>query len=461
MREHRQWLSGWAPRAMRVFLVLAVLAPLSLAQGAGSLDELLEQVRRDRVLEHEENQAREQRFLAARDEQQALLEEARTALAELEARSTELQERYQANNRAIAEQQSLLNERMGTLGDLFANARQVASDTRGLLETSLTSAQRPDRLGPLEGLTHGREVPSIEELEGLWHLLLEEMTESGKVVQFPARLITAAGEERTQPVVRVGLFAAASEGKYLRYLPETGTLVELARQPSARDRAALRALERAESGTVPIALDPTRGTLLGLMVQSPGLWERIQQGGMIGYVIMGLGALALLIALERFVVLSLLARRVRHQLARPEPAPDNPLGRVMSVYTERLQRDPETLSLKLDEAILRETPRIRRGLATIAILAAVAPLLGLLGTVTGMIHTFQSITLFGTGDPKLMSGGISLALVTTQQGLAVAIPVLLVHSFLSSRSNRIIQILDEQSAAMVARIAERANGHAP
>jgi biopolymer transport protein ExbB len=176
---------------------------------------------------------------------------------------------------------------------------------------------------------------------------------------------------------------------------------------------------------------------------------------------MGLGALALLIALERFVVLSLLARRVRHQLARPEPAPDNPLGRVMSVYTERLQRDPETLSLKLDEAILRETPRIRRGLATIAILAAVAPLLGLLGTVTGMIHTFQSITLFGTGDPKLMSGGISLALVTTQQGLAVAIPVLLVHSFLSSRSNRIIQILDEQSAAMVARIAERANGHAP
>ena len=114
----------------------------------------------------------------------------------------------------------------------------------------------------------------------------------------------------------------------------------------------------------------------------------------------------------------------------------------------------ETLSLKLDEAILRETPSIERGLVTLAILAAVAPMLGLLGTVSGMIETFQSITLFGTGDPKLMSGGISQALVTTELGLAVAIPILLIHSALSSKSNRLIQILDEESAAIVARNAE-------
>ena len=132
----------------------------------------------------------------------------------------------------------------------------------------------------------------------------------------------------------------------------------------------------------------------------------------------------------------------------------NPLGRILSVYSDKIAQDVETLSLKLDEAILRETPSIERGLITLAILAAVAPMLGLLGTVSGMIETFQSITLFGTGDPKLMSGGISQALVTTELGLAVAIPMLLIHSALSSKSNRLIQILDEESAAIVARNAE-------
>jgi len=192
-------------------------------------------------------------------------------------------------------------------------------------------------------------------------------------------------------------------------------------------------------------------------VQAPDLKERIQQGGWIGFIILGLGAIGLLLAIQRFIYLAITGRGVAQQQKETTASLKNPLGRILSVYNDNIQ-DVETLSLKLDEAILREIPKIEIGLITLAMLAAIAPMLGLLGTVSGMIETFQSITLFGTGDPKLMSGGISQALVTTELGLAVAIPLVLIHSAISSKSNRLVQILDEESAAIVARNAERLNG---
>jgi biopolymer transport protein ExbB len=206
---------------------------------------------------------------------------------------------------------------------------------------------------------------------------------------------------------------------------------------------------------VPAVVDPTRGAIMALLVQKPTLKERIQQGGWIGYLILILGAIGLLVAILQFVSLLTVGRGVTQQQQSDEVSLKNPLGRVLSVYRANLANDVETLTLKIDEAILRETPKLERGLITLAILAAIAPMLGLLGTVSGMIETFQSITLFGTGDPKLMSGGISQALVTTELGLAVAIPLLLIHSGLSSKSNRLIQILDEESAAIIARSAEK------
>jgi biopolymer transport protein ExbB len=196
---------------------------------------------------------------------------------------------------------------------------------------------------------------------------------------------------------------------------------------------------------------------MSLLVQAPDLKERIQQGGWIGFIILFIGAIGLLIALQRFISLSIMGRAVAKQQKESVADKKNPLGRILSVYSDRISLDIETLSLKLDEATLREIPKIERGLITLAILAAIAPMLGLLGTVSGMIETFQSITLFGTGDPKLMSGGISQALVTTELGLAVAIPILLIHSLLSSKSNRLVQILDEESAALVASNAEQSN----
>jgi biopolymer transport protein ExbB len=283
------------------------------------------------------------------------------------------------------------------------------------------------------------------------------MTESGKVAQFEAPVITVTGEVEQRDVTRVGVFTAFSEGQYLRYLPETGDLVELARQPVDRLRRVMVDFSEADaSNTVPAVIDPTRGAIMALLVQKPTLQERIQQGGWIGYLILIIGVIGLVVALFQFLSLFVTGRGIAKQQAdNTTPNIKNPLGRVLSVYSESLAKDVETLTLKLDEAILRETPKLERGLITLAILAAIAPMLGLLGTVSGMIETFQSITLFGTGDPKLMSGGISQALVTTELGLAVAIPLLLIHSGLSSKSNRLIQILDEESAAIIARNAEK------
>ena len=134
-----------------------------------------------------------------------------------------------------------------------------------------------------------------------------------------------------------------------------------------------------------------------------------------------------------------------------QPRDDNPLGRIIGVLGPKPQlSDLETLELKLDEAILQETPPLERGQPLLKLLSAVAPLLGLLGTVTGMIVTFQAITQSGGGDSRLMADGISQALVTTVLGLVVAIPLLFLHSLLASRSKALIQLLEQQSAGLIA-----------
>jgi biopolymer transport protein ExbB len=445
-------------------LVCAAVTPATQAAEdavtAKSPDELLRQVRGARERQRAIDAQREADFRAAKQEQERLLAEARAAQAAAEARSQELEVAFEANETRITELGDTLRNRLGTLGELFGVVRQVAGDTRGFVESSIVSAQLPGRDRTLGALAQSKELPSVEDLEQLWFTLQEEMTESGKVVRFQGTVVGVEGDERTRDVTRIGPFNVISDGRYLRYLSETGTLAELARQPGARHLRAAAAFEEAREGLVGVPIDPSRGTILALLIQTPGLGERIGQGGLVGYVTIALGVIGLALAVERLVALSIVGRRIKSQRDEAEARDDNPLGRVLSVYTHNPTADVETLELKLDEAILKEVPRLERGSTMIKVLSVVAPLLGLLGTVTGMITTFQVITLFGTGDPKLMAGGISQALVTTVLGLVVAIPLLLLHSIVAARSKSLIQILDEQSAGIVARHAERLHGTA-
>ena len=425
---------------------------------AKSLDQLLRQVRGQREKERKANAAREAEFRQKKAQQQSLLNDARTQRDAAVARSEELEKIFEENENEIPELQETLRNRLGTLGELFGVVRQVAGDTRGFLQGSLVSAQLPGRAEGLDKLAESKELPTVEELEQLWFTLQEEMTESGKVTKFPAQIVTVEGDEETADVTRVGSFNVVANGRYLQYRPETGKLTELARQPQARHLDAVSAFQGATDGIAGFSLDPSRGTILSLLIGTPDLGERVQQGGLVGYVIIGLGIVGLLLVAERLVTLGIVGSKIKAQIGQQKADPGNPLGRILAVYEANPNADVETLELKLDEAILKETPALERGTVMIKVLSAVAPLLGLLGTVTGMIATFQAITLFGTGDPKLMAGGISTALVTTVLGLVMAIPLLLLHSVVAGRSKSLIQVLEQQSAGVVAAHAERLHG---
>jgi biopolymer transport protein ExbB len=434
-------------------LILFFFVSPAYAAEPVSLQELLEQVKKDRTLEKQELEKRELKFKNSHAKQKSLLDVASKALEKEESRSEALRKSYDNYDIEISRKNALLKEKMGALGELDGIVKQIAGDLDSIIDSSLVSAQKPDRDKILDVLSSRKELPSLDELEELWILAMDEMVESGKVVTFPGKIVTAAGNEIEQEVTRIGVFNAVSAGRFLRNLPETGKLIEPGRQPGQHYQDMAQNLENASSGIHAFPIDPTRGAMLALLVQVPDLKNRIEQGGLVGYVILFIGVVGLLISIERLIVLTLTNRKVQKQLKSKKPA-DNPLGRIMQVYEKNPDVDTETLGLKLDEAILKEMPKIQRGLAALALLAAISPLLGLLGTVTGIIETFQSITLYGTGDPRVMSGGISQALVTTVMGLLVAIPLLLFHSFLSSKSNTLVQILDEKSTAFVALLAE-------
>ena len=434
-------------------------ATLAAPQEPVNLDQLLQQLQQGQFAQTEENRQREARFRAEANEQERILREAIAERDRLEQLSERLETNFERNEIELAGLTDTLTQRMGSLRELFGVLQQVAGDTSSKLQTSFVSVEFPGRSEQLSALAQkmgsSSKLASIEEIESVWLALLQEMTESGKVKTFDTQVTLANGEKVTKQVTRVGTFNMVADGKYLELVPGTDTVAELIRQPSGRYLDTAIALEQGTENPVKFAIDPTGGSILGLLVQAPDLGERIDQGGTVGYIILAIGAIGLLIALERFVTLTLMGGKVKRQMKQVEPSQDNPLGRVMAVQRKYPEVDTETLELKLSEAILREVPKITRNLTFIKIISVVAPLMGLLGTVTGMINTFQAITLFGTGDPKLMAGGISQALVTTVLGLVVAIPMTLLFATLNTRSRNIVHVLQEQASGIIAERSER------
>jgi biopolymer transport protein ExbB len=437
--------------------------PVAAQDGeAQSLDELLEFVKKGQTQEMAENRAREQRFQQNKADQAAELKAAEQERTRQENISAQLENEFEENEILITQKQQQLKERLGTLSELFGHLTSTAGDLASNLEFSITSAEFPNREQYLNDLikkmSSSDRLPSIEEIERVWFELQREMIESGKVVAFNAEVAKPNGDKVNQKVVRVGVFNVVSEeGKYLTYVPEKGTLEELARQPAGNYTDLAAALADAESGMKRFGVDPTGptgGSYLAAMINSPTLEERWHQGGYIGYAITAVGVFAFILAIFRLIVLSAVGAKVNSQLKSDQANDNNPLGRVLKIHEDNPSMDTETLELKMSEGILKETPKLESGLTILKIIAAVAPLMGLLGTVTGMIITFQAITIFGAGDPKAMAGGISGALVTTVLGLLVAIPTVLLHTIVNGRAQRIIHILNEQSTGIVAEHTE-------
>lgn len=437
---------------------------------ASSLDELLDNVEQRRVVESRENTAREQQFAREKASQARLLKNAEEERRREQRRSDRLETQFEENEIRIGDLSEQLDKRLGSLRELFGVLQQVAGDTRGGFEGSIISSQYANRgewLGQLaKKMGTSSQLATIDEMETLWFELQREMTESGKISSYPGTVTKISGEKVPTDITRVGSFALLGDGEYLQWNADSQSITELPRQPTGRHTDTVEALEAAAPGEiVELSVDPTRGSLLALLIQAATLGERIGspsslfvdgQGGEVGSVIILGGIVGVFLALERLITLFLVGSKVAAQRKNPVASMDNPLGRVLNVYEENKNVDVETLELKLGEAILGETPNLTKRITLIQVISVVAPLTGLLGTVIGMIETFQAITLFGTGDPKTMASGISKALMTTVLGLCVAIPTTLLHAIVNSRSRELVHIIEEQSAGIIADHAEKA-----
>ena len=442
-------------------LVAASISVSAVAQDdrALDLDALLKQLEEGKFAQTEQNKQREQEFMAQRAEQDRILRETAQLRDRTLATSEQLETTFEENEFKLADLNEALTNRLGSLKELFGVLQQVAGDTKNKFYNSVVSAQIPGRAAFLDQLAQdmgsSSKLASIDEIEQVWYEIQREMTQSGKVTKFTIDVVEAGGAKVSKEVVRVGPFALVSDGKYLDYNGLTGTVAELIRQPAGRYGESAAELQASNGELVKFGIDPTGGSILGLLVQAPNLQERVEQGGVVGYIILIVGAFGLLLSIERLFTLTIIRTKVNRQLKSKEVKSTNPLGRVLKVRDEHPNADTEALELHLTEAILAEVPKLGRNLTIIKIISVVAPLMGLLGTVTGMINTFQAITLFGTGDPKLMAGGISTALVTTVLGLVVAIPTTLLYAMLNTRSKNIVYILQEQAAGVIAERAEK------
>jgi biopolymer transport protein ExbB len=464
-------MTGQHPHRLLAPVVIALgltALPAAAQQTVASLDELLDQVRNVREEENRKKAEWEQEFLAANAAQQAtLLRDAEARRQAVQATSDQLSDTYADNELRINEVNRELVERANTLGlsELFGLARQTAGEAAVVLQQSLLSTQFPNALGEggrdrfLRQFSAGRSAPTPAELERLWLELQAEMTAQGKVTRYTAPVVQPSGESVESEVIAIGPFSATANGQFLAYVPALGALNVLPRQLPGEFMAVAEEFEDAESGYMRAVVDQTRGVLLGLYVERPTLMERVELGETIGYVIIVVGAVGVVLFVIQLVHLTMVRIAVRRQIKNlDQPRPDNPLGRVLLAFkgdARNIEEDADIAELRISEAVLHEVPKLERSQAYLRLAVAAGPLLGLIGTVWGMILTFQSITESGSADPKLMATGIGQAMIATVLGLGIAIPLLFANALLNSMSRTVVQMLDEQSAGILAESIER------
>ena len=463
-------IAGIHKRALTGLLLAASLVVATSVQAQSEAElQLLEQVRSGQTANRVESQRALAAFRGASDlRQRELLEQARARAAALQAESQRLEVLARDNKRAFDARILDLRNQMGPNAAMFGSLQQVATDLIGIFRNSPTTLQYPDREAWLDALRQrmerASEIFSIEDLEQIWFLVQQEITASGQIVRLQTEVLGESGSRESRDVVRVGKFVLVSndpQPAYLTWQADSQRASMLKKQPDGDFLGQIDDYLNNPDGTAALGIDPTAGSLLSRLVDSPSFEDRIAQGGPIGYLILMVGAVGVVLALLKLLSILFISAQVaaqRRDLGNPRAS--NPLGRMLKVYEDNKDQDTETLEMRLGEAILEERPKIDRYVGLIKVISAVAPLMGLMGTVIGMIATFQAITLFGTGDPKTMAGGISQALVTTVMGLSVAIPTVLLHAIVSARATAVINTLKHQTAGLIAeRMEARMQGH--
>tara|TARA_B100000963_G_scaffold224587_1_gene195821 strand:- start:2068 stop:3435 length:1368 start_codon:yes stop_codon:yes gene_type:complete len=422
------------------------------------LDRLVDSVKKTANSRSAEDNARLQKFLTDKNRQQYLLNQMKGKLKSEEERSVRLTKEYEDNDAKLADLEEQLTLKLGSFGELFGIVRQTAGESKGQFALSLTNIEYPSRIEFLGDIAERKslDLPTTEELERLWFEILNQLNQSGKVKEYSTQILSKSGEVVDADILRIGVFNSVADGMYLNLVAEQNVLEYLPKQPDGGIRRSAKRLQNSDSGTYhEIFIDPTRGSLLTKLIDRAGFFERINQGGFVGYIIILLFIIGVVLGVLRYRFLSQEAKVLEAELDSGNFVETSVLGKLNKIFKDYSGSTPEDLEAQLEDVLSRAVPVLEQNLSTIKLLAAVAPLLGLLGTVVGMIETFQSITLFGTGDPKLMAGGISQALVTTMLGLIAAVPLLFIHNILESRSRAITQIYEEQAIGFIASFSSR------
>ena len=419
------------------------------------LDLLVESVKNTASIRAKEDKERLTKFLSDKNRQQYLLNQMKVNLKNEEDRSVRLTNQYEANDSELSELEEQLTLKLGSFGELFGIVRQTAGESKGQFMLSLTNIEFPERVEFLGDLAERKslDLPTTAELERLWYEILNELNQSGKVKSYNTDILSKSGELVNSNVLRIGVFNSVSNGNYLNLVSEQNLLEFLAKQPDGSIKRSAKRLQNKDVSYREVYIDPTRGSLLSKLIDRAGWLQRINQGGFVGYVILIILALGLTMGVLQFQFLYRESKTIDAELETGNFSNDSILGKLNRVFKSHTGDNPEELEAQLEDILAKASPPLDKNLSVIKLLAAVAPLLGLLGTVIGMIETFQAITLFGTGDPKLMAGGISQALVTTMLGLIAAVPLLFVHNLLDSRSRAISQIYEEQAIGFVASLS--------
>ncbi|EGQ7764060.1 MotA/TolQ/ExbB proton channel family protein [Vibrio sp. Vb5032] len=437
---------------MKKWLSVALISTAALMPHTTfASDALLQKAQQENRQQQSHNVARESGFKQTEQELQAIRNKLVAERAALQAEADSLSVTFGENEAELAQLEEKLRLETGSLGELFGVVRQNAKELESELKSSVTGVDANSYQKDIDAIVAAKSLPTLTQLQAMWRSMEEQIKASGEMANVSFTLLNGEGREQTVNGVRLGSMALLDETGYVKWNGQRGDAVNYLRQPENGPTA-----NTISSGDIDaLVIDPSRGILLEQLANSPTLADRLNAGGVVGKIILGLLAIGLLIALVRGASLMISRQKIMKQLKTPAQPGNNPLGRVLAVYQKDKHRSVEALELRLLEAVVDEQTHLEKGLSMLKLLAALAPMLGLLGTVTGMIETFQVITQFGNGDPKVMAGGISMALVTTVLGLVSAMPLLLAHNVLSSQAENIRSILEKQGIGLVAEQAER------
>ncbi|MYM61511.1 flagellar motor protein MotA [Vibrio sp. OCN044] len=436
---------------MKSKLMICLLTLSVLPFSVYSNNDIVRKAKVESVSQGQHNQKRESTFQQTEKELKSLKASLIKQRNSIQKHNDELASEFADNEKKLAKLEEKLRLETGSLGEVFGVVRQNAKQLESELNSSVTSADAQNYRDIVQKVAAATELPSMQQLTGLWKALEEQIQASSQLASTQVSFVNGAGEIQKETAIRVGSLGLVSEAGYLKWNAIKGEAQLYSKQPENTPT-----LSKLSSGPMQdTVLDPTRGMLLEQLAHSPSLMDRVKAGGVVGQVILGLLLIGMIIAFVRGITLSKTRQKIRTQLKSPQVPGDNPLGRVLAVYKKDKCLSVEALELRLLEVVVDEQSQLEKGLSMLKLLAALAPMLGLLGTVIGMIETFQVITQFGNGDPKVMAGGISMALVTTVLGLVAAMPLLLAHNILSSQAELIRNTLEKQGISLVAQQAEK------